>query len=163
MKPIAQALLVADHVYTDKATNKKIVAGIFHRLWFRKPGDMPKPPEPPPGAPPGEGKGMISVPPGGYSAGSPFCYISLTEVHGKQPFELRYIDLSNDQVIFGTKFGIDCADPLQTIEMVLPLPPLPAVKAATYVLELLWNDEPLGSHRITVAESVEQPPEGQNL
>jgi hypothetical protein len=160
LKPIVQALLVADHVYTDKATNKKIVAGIFHRLWFRKPGDVPRPPDDPAlGTQPGEAKGTISVPPGGYNAGSPFCYISLTEVHGKQPFELRYIDLSSDQVIFGTKFGIECNDPLQTIEMVLPLPPLPAVKAATYTLELFWNDEALGAHRITVAESKEQAPE----
>jgi len=85
-------------------------------------------------------------------SGSPFCYISLTEVRGRSSFELRYVDLAEDKVLFGTQFEIDCNNPLETVELVFPLPLLPGSRPGTFVLELLWNNEPLGYHRITVEE-----------
>lgn len=144
MKPILQALLVADHVYIDATSGKKIVAGIFHRLYFRKA-------EPKPDTPIGE-SGLIEIPQGGQQAGSPFCYISLTDAKGECRFTLRYVDLSDDSVLLATEFGFDSQDPLRTYEVVLPLPTLPASKPGAYALELLWGDEPLGVHRIIVEE-----------
>lgn len=145
MKPVLQALLVADHVYVDQATGKKIVAGIFHRLCFQKQ-------ENPPQVQQQGGQVTIQIGPGGQQAGSPFCYISLTEVHGEQAFELRYVDLANDRVLLATGFTTKSDSPLKTIEVVLPLPRLPVPAAGAFALELLCNNEPIGSHRIIVDE-----------
>ena len=148
MKPVLQALLVADHVYADAATGKKIVAGIFHRLMFKRP--------PPPEEPGQQTASVVHIGSGGHRAGSPFCYLSLTEVRGEQSFELRYVDLGTDTAIFGTKFTFKSNNPLHTIEHILPLPTLPAAKPGVFALELLWNNESLGSHRIIVDEVAEE-------
>lgn len=145
MKPILQALLVADHVYTDAATGKKIVAGIFHTLRFAK-----RPPQPLEAGVGGDAP--MAIPIGGLQAGSPFCYLSLTELRGRQAFTLRYVFLDEDKVIFSADVIVEQATPLDTVEAVLPLPTLPATQPGMYALELLWNDEPLGSHRINVIE-----------
>lgn len=149
MKPVLQALLLADRVYEDKATGKKIVAGIFQRLFFKRPEDFKAELEK---------QGITSVP-GGLHAGSPYAYVSLADVRGKQPFTLRYVDLAEDKPVFEAKFTVSCNDPLKTVEIIAPLPPLPTVKAGTYALELLWNDEPLGSFRVTVEEMHIQGPQ----
>jgi hypothetical protein len=153
VKPIVQALLIADHVYTDTTTGKKVVAGIFHRIKIQK--MTPQMETPPAGhveGQPGQQRARIAVPPAGMQSGSPFCYISLTEVRGRCPMELRYVDLDEDKVLFGTQFEIDFKDPLETVELVFPLPMLPGNKPGVYVLELLCNNEPLGYHRIRIEE-----------
>ena len=140
---------MADHVYTDAVTGKKIVAGIFHRILFTE----PKPSE---AQREGANEINLQITPGGHRAGSPFCYISMTEVRGEQEFDLRFVDLGADQVLLATKFRVTCNDPVEVIEVVLPLPMLPLPmppRPGTYALELLWKDEPLGSHRIIVAEN----------
>jgi hypothetical protein len=146
LKPVLQALLVADHVYVDTVTGKKIVAGIFHRLRFARNVETKQVQEEG-----GEAEIQMQIAPGGHRAGSPFCYVSMTDVHGQQDFELRYVDLARDQVLLSTKFRVDSKDPVQTVEVILPLPLLPN-QAGGFALELLWNNEHLGSHRITVEE-----------
>jgi hypothetical protein len=155
IKPIVQAILVADHVYTDAGTGKKIVTGIFHSIFTRKQAVRIEQV--------GEGseRRQLKVPisAAGFQMGSPFAYISLANVRGKQQFSLRYVDLSTDEARFQAEFGVDCKDPLATVELAVPLPPLPADKPATFALELVWNDEPLGSYRIQV-QFLEEPPPG---
>lgn len=151
MKPLLQALLVADHVYVDQTTGKKVIAGIFHKFRFAPTNRSEQEAAP-------DGKIRIQIPPGGHRAGSPFCYISLTEVHNKQRFTLRYVALSDERVFFESSIDVDCPDPLQTVEIVLPLPMLPATQAGVFALELLWNRECIGSHRIIVEEV--KAPEG---
>ncbi len=151
MKPILQALLMADHVYVDAATKKKIVAGIFHKLVLFPPKLEPVPG--PEGEYSGESVQRIQIPVAGQKSGSPFCYLSVTEVYGKQAFTLRYVNLDDDKAIFQTEFQLEGKDPLETIEFVLPLPELPSKAAGHYALELLWGLEPLGCHRITIEKS----------
>ncbi len=154
MTPVLQALLVADHVYEDKATNKKVVAGIFHDMYFLRREEVQQ-------VDLESGKAKIEIPPGGMKAGSPFSYISLTDVRGKQEFDLRYVRLRDDKTIFGTKIQLECQDPLATVELILPLPSLPANEPGIYALELLWNQEPLGSYRIAVREMKESETEDE--
>ncbi len=142
MKPVLQALLLADRIYRD-TTGKHIIAGTFNKMLFVKRGAEPKTVEID-----GEEKQLI---PGGMQAGSPSVYISLTDVRGKIQCILRYVNLKQNKALFQTQFSIECADPLKTVEVVLPLPMLPQM-AGVHALELLCDDEPIGSHRIIVEE-----------
>ena len=145
MKPVLQALLLADRVYEDKTTGKKVIAGTFNRLWFSKQGSQ-KPREV-------ETDGVKrQVIPGGMHAGSPCAFISLTDIRGPISCVLRYIDLEDNQLLLETAFQLRCDDPLQTVEVAIQMPPLPTKKAGIHALELLCNDDPIGSLRITVEE-----------
>jgi hypothetical protein len=139
VKPILQALLLADHVYTDKETGKEIITGVFHKVQYLSVEALKQ-----------AGNRLPKLP--GYRTGSPTAYISLTDVRGKQEFDLRYVDLSSDKPVFEVRFELQCQNPLETVEMVIPLPPLPSGNAGTFALELVWGDEPLGSHRVLVEE-----------
>jgi hypothetical protein len=188
-KPVLQALVLADHVYQDKITGKKIIAGTFNRVCFTRmkrppmeqpgvesePGERPSPsPSPSPSpfqstsettlpyssGPPS----MPSPPPGSrrmtaadvQNAGSPFAFISLTDVHGPAPLEMRYRDLSTEAILFGISFQVASEDPLDTIEAVVPVPPLPTPHAGAFALELLSEGELLGALRITAVDTSEK-------
>jgi hypothetical protein len=132
-------MLLADYVYQDRETGKKIIAGVFDRVAVRK----RKPPADPQAAVP-----MNDV----RQVGSPYAYISLREVRGRIPLEFRLISLDTNEVLFrAARIEVACDDPLTTVELVLPVPPLPRVPGH-YVLELLYENELIGSHRVTVQE-----------
>ena len=134
-KPILKALVVADHVYKDAITGKMIVCGIFHHMMLR---------------PPQVGPIGIENVPAGFSAGSPFAYVSVTDADGDHTFSLRYVDLATDSVHFEFTMNTSCNDPLRTIDLCIPLPPLP-MQLGVYALELLWkSNDPMGSFRISV-------------
>jgi hypothetical protein len=249
-KPILQSLILADHVYEDKLTGKRIIAGIFNRIIrgvkvFRDaptpmpPAMPPAPlslltaappltaatptpppsavaaeppllvqpgqavPEPPPAGGGGEvaqppesapaqppvaaaasseqapaaaqphqhrqslpppsttftppplqpGQRMLEIPPTGLQSGSPFAYMSLTEVRGMTPLVLQLVNLEDDSQLFRSDLRVDCANPLYTIELTVPLPPIAPPKAGIYALEVLYNHEILGSLRIVVEDA----------
>jgi hypothetical protein len=167
-KPILQALVLAEHVYDDLATRKKVIAGTFNQLWIHK---VEKPEKGEDVSPPtADG----TQPPDGLRKlelhevsrmGSPFVYISLTEVRGTIPLELRYVDLADNRVLLRIEFAVKADDPLATIEGILQLPPLLTPHEGVFSLELLSNDEPLGFHRVTVAavpDSGRQQETGEN-
>ncbi len=189
-KPVLQALVLADHIYQDKITGKKIIAGTFNRVCFSRmkrppeqPGFAPNfgeqaaPPPPPPSSPfdstsetamPSFGPTPIEGPPPGarrmtaadvQKAGSPYAFISLTDVHGTVPLELRYRDLLTGAILFGISFQVASEDPLDTVEAVVPIPPLPTPHAGAFALELLTRGEPLGALRITAVDTSEQQAE----
>ena len=143
MKPLLQALLLADRIYRDVDSNKHVIAGVFNRLWFKKDGATPRTV-----VVDGVERQVIA---GGVQAGSPSAYISLTEIHGAIDCVLRYVDLHEDKAIFQCGFRIECGNPLETVELTLPLPTLPP-KAGIFALELLCDGEPVGSHRVIVEE-----------
>ena len=141
MKPVLQAILVAEHVYEDKKSGKKIVAGIFRNLQVIKTTQKKVVDDD------GTTRTLIQ---GGMNVGSPSAYISMTSIRGNQKFVVRYVRLNDDKPFFHTEFGVECGDPLQVVEVVLPLPLLPE-EPGNYALELLCEDEPVGSFRIVVA------------
>jgi hypothetical protein len=165
LRPNLQALLLADHVYQDKDTGKKVIAGTFNRLNLVKrkpPNQVPTDATDNATEPPSEK--TSDIPPGMrelkpqdiMSMGSPTAYASLTEIRGLTQLELRYVDLSNNAVLFGAKIDVICDDPLQTVEAVIRLPRLPSPHVGVYALELLWNDELLGSHRVTAVDAANE-------
>lgn len=152
--PILQAILVADHVYSDQATGKKIVAGIFNAIFLRKPqtnddseSDPATPPLPV----------RIQDAPN-QRAGSPTAYISLVGIRGPTPLTLQYVDLEDNSILFRAELklsGASSFDPLKTVELAVNLPELPMPHGGHFALELLFEGELLGSHRIEVIEREE--------
>ncbi len=72
-------------------------------------------------------------------------------MNGEVPLVLRYVSLTGDEVLFEVEMVVKNDDPLKTVEIVMALPLLPNI-AGIHVLELLWDNEMLGSHRIHVRE-----------
>lgn len=171
--PVLQSLLLADHVYRDQATGKHVICGVFSTIFF-----TPNPPaeNPPAGsggsqAIGGDG-GSVGQPAAGrpensrsdagdpvtraqsiqslMQAGSPYVYFSVTELTGRKVFEVRYVDLHDNRVLFQAEVPIECDDPLKTIEVSLPLPRLPLVawEERVYALEIVCEGQLLGSHRV---------------
>lgn len=152
-KPMLQALVLADHIYQDKATGKMVVAGTFNRLNVF----TGQPPQQGPPKPDQLRKlGFREI----CKVGSPWAYISLTELHGTVPLQLRYVDLNDNAVLVRVELSVKSGSPLDTVEVAVQLPVLPTPHAGTYALELLSGNEPVGSHRVTVAAMPppDQPP-----
>jgi hypothetical protein len=151
-KPVLQALVLAEHVYQDKLTGNSVIAGTFNRLHVFKrevPGGMSQPGQDVQETP----NGLRKLAPHEISRlGSPWVYISLTEIRGTVPLELRYVDLADNVVLLRVEMSAKSESPLDTVEAAVRLPPLPTPHPGTYALELLSYDEPLGSHRVTVTE-----------
>jgi hypothetical protein len=146
VKPVLQSLLLADKIYEDRATRKKVIAGVFNRLYFvpniKKPEKLTTE----------DGREIVRVP-GGLQAGSPSAYFSITDFQGRSPFILRYVDLSDSRVLLQLGMEIECKDPLETIEVVVPMPSLPVPHAGVFALELLCDNEPVGAVRINVDQA----------
>jgi hypothetical protein len=145
VKPVLQALLLADHVYEDRGTRKKIVAGTFNTLGIVKLRNEQG------GSPAAESKKPEKIV-GGLQPGSPYAYISITEVHGSAELIMRYVDLQDNAILLQTGIKVQCNDPLETIEMIVALPPLPTPHVGVYALELLCGEEMMGAHRVRVIE-----------
>jgi len=144
VKPILQALLLADHVYQDRQTGKTVVAGVFDALWIKRPT---------PTGPTGEGPGTRAIPVQDVQqAGSPYAYINLREVRAGTSVELRFVNLESNEVVFRSNpIAIPCENPLRRVEIVIPVPKLPMIPG-TYAFEVLCEDELIGSHRVVVSE-----------
>ena len=154
MKPVLQALVVADHVYQD-VTGKKIIAGTFNTFWFSK-KPQAREIERPDGA-------KQQVLPGGMRVGSPSAYVNLTDVCDGTQLRVQFVDLTRNVVLFGTDAKIGGVQRLNTVELVFALPELPIHEAGTYALEVVCEGEILGSYRITAVnmdEKHEGPKDG---
>lgn len=166
-KPVLQALVLADKIYQDKATNKMVIAGTFTSLIrFKRPTTEPEQNEdasdesannadtPSTLAAENEPNQTLARLPTHLlgQAGSPSVYVCLTDIRGSTALELRYVDLSTDAVLLKCKLNVNCTDPLRSVELNIPLPELPHPHFGVYSLELLHADELLGSWRVTFLE-----------
>ena len=146
VKPVLQALLLADNVYHDAQTGKNVIAGTFNKLTILRSneGDEGKPPED------GEGPKRITEV---RQAGNPYAYINITDVRGEIALELRYVHLESHEVVFkaSSPIVVKTKSPLDTVEVVIPVPMLPR-KPGVYALEVLCENELLGAHRVVVDE-----------
>ncbi|HMP03324.1 MAG TPA: hypothetical protein PKD86_03610 [Gemmatales bacterium] len=137
--------MLAERVWTDQ-NNKKIIGGTFNQVLI---GRMPRPEQAsqPPGA-----KGVPLA--AGHDPGCPMAYISLTDVVDATTLSLQFFNLSRNRMIAERTFEIKGRGRLATIELVVPLPPLAQIvkEAGSYTLDVVWQGEILGSHRLTVKE-----------
>lgn len=71
---------------------------------------------------------------------------------------MRYRGLSTEAILLGISFQVASEDPLDTVEAVVPVPPLPTPHAGVFALELLAEGELLGALRITALDTSEKRP-----
>jgi hypothetical protein len=148
VKPVLQALLLAEHVYNDQGTGKKVIAGTFNRLFIQPPLAVD---------PEKQAEGIVEVPIAAVlRPGNPFAYINLTEIHGEIDINLRLVNIATNEVCFeSSSISIKCNDPLSSVELVIPVLDLPRQRG-DYAFELLWNNEIIGSHRIKVEQIIRE-------
>ncbi|MGH7174241.1 MAG: DUF6941 family protein [Gemmataceae bacterium] len=131
IKPIIQALLLADNVYTDAETGKRVIAGVFDSIILPEiPGQFPH----------------VSC-----------VYVSLTAVRGDIDVMLRYVDLDADEVLMEhgpTKLSSD--DPVASLDFSAPMSPLPVPHEGVFALEVHVSDELIGMLRITAAQTEDE-------
>jgi hypothetical protein len=142
-KPVLQAMVLADNVYVDAATGKHVIAGTFTGI-VTQPKTIPTE-ESSEGDP---GRVVRIVEP--RQMGSPCLYLALFEVHGEVPIELRYVDLADSSVLFRAAVTLRADDPVDVAEYAIPVPKLPVHKAGDFSLDALYEEEVLGSWRISV-------------
>jgi hypothetical protein len=152
-KPVLQALVLADHVYQDRFTGKWIVCGTFATMVrHRRQGPLrvhthlagPVSELPPEAGPQPVQQGTIG------QAGSPFVYLCLTDIHDSAKLELHFVNLRDHKLLVRGDLVVRCPDPLLTIEMGIPLPTvLPMDEDGVYAIELLCEEELLGSWRVS--------------
>ncbi len=134
--PRVQALVLADHVYSDETSKKKVISGTFNAMQAKSfPSHLPRP---------------------------TWAYISLTEIRNALDLELRYVDLTENTVLMkmGLRVSMEKYDPIVSLEMLVEIPPLPMPQAGAYLLELVHDEIGIGSMRVTVSQR--EPPHDSN-
>lgn len=149
MKPVLQALVLADRVYEDRS-GKKIIAGTFNQILLNRRGRITE------DHPTDSTKKVVKI--GTVDIGNPFVYLSLTDVLPEIDVTLQFVNVSTNKILLEAGMKIKCEDRLATVEIVLPLPPLATFvhEPGTYSLDLVWNGEIVGSHRVIAQDITDQ-------
>ena len=126
-KPILQAIVLADDVYTDAATKKKVIAGTFNQLWTSKfPAQLGR---------------------------TTKAYLVLTNCHGSQKLQIRYVDLKDGSILLESpEVELAIRDPLAINEVVMEVPPFPMPHEGKYDFEVYCNGSNLGHIQINVGK-----------
>lgn len=119
MKPLVNALLLADHVHVDHATGKITILGTFDRIHVR---EFP-----------------------GVHHG-PWLYANLSDFTGTHTFAMRFVrDSDGQQLAVSKPIEIKHGrDKLRHREIALKLPPLQFAHPGTYALQILWDGDWIG-------------------
>jgi hypothetical protein len=126
--PVLQSILLADHIYIDASTNKKVIAGTFNRIRaLHVPGHFPR---------------------------TTWAYLCLTDVTVPVELALRYVDLRTNQVLMGLGgINAQAKSPLDNVECVVEVPPLPLPHRGVFAFEAHCCGQLLGAVRIVVEEN----------
>ena len=125
LKPAVQSFILADHVYVDSQSGKKVIAGTFNRVAL--------------------GVSQTALVP-------VYAYLALTNCRGHVEFHVRLIDLGDGNILHeSARLRFDAQDPLHIYELVMELSPLPLPHEGSYALEACCNGQTIGSVTIGVA------------
>ena len=138
MKPVLQALVLAEKVYEAK-NGSKIIVGTFSRILVRN-NLRPKTIT--------DEKGVERPVVTGGQSGSPYAYISLTDVCNNTRLDLQFVSLEHNKVLFMTQLIVQCHDRLASVEFIAPLPPFTVDESGAYAFEIVCEGEVIGSHRL---------------
>src|SRR6185369_1464525 len=126
MKPVVQAFLIADQVYCDRTTGKKVIAGTFN---------------------------SIATPSFPIRHDSCTAFLSLTDVKGDIALQLQFRNLKTNEVIASFDVEVSADDPRHTIEGVFPIHGLIFPVPGVYAADIVYKDEIVGSLRISAIEA----------
>jgi len=120
--PVLQALLLADHIYTDQS-GKRIICGTFSKIFAKQFPTL--------------------------TSFSPFAFVLLVDVVGEVVLQLRFVSLDDNEILMeSNEAKIKSNDPLAPLDIVFRIPPFPLPHAGIYSFEC-WADENLiGSVRL---------------
>lgn len=129
--PVLQALVIADHIYTDHSTGKRIICGTFSKIFSSK---FPK-----------------------ETSFSAFAFILLVDVIGEVVLQLRFVSLDDNEILMESPpMRIRSESPLTPLDIVVQIPPFPLPRAGIYSFEC-WTDETMiGSVRLQVAKQARE-------
>lgn len=123
--PVLQALVLADHIYTDQS-GKRIICGTFSKIWSQT---IP---------------GVFSRP--------TWAFILLTDVVGSVALQLRYVHLKDNRILMQSPaIKVESTDPLVPLDIAMQVPPFPLPEEGFYSLECYANETMIGSVRLQVA------------
>jgi hypothetical protein len=127
VKPLLQALWLVDDANQDPNTGKINVTGLFDAIEIQRPAT--------------------------HFTAQAFLFFTLTELHGQVDLTLRYVDLSDLSVLLDRPFTVSANDPLESKVVCLAVQAMPVPHAGMYSWELYWQNEMIGSSRITAKVS----------
>lgn len=149
--PVLQALLVADRIYELAHNGGMVIAGTLNKLTLNP---APKSHQ----VQQDDGTRIQRVE--ARTPVAPNVYISLTDVHNNTELSIQLVDLSRNEVLMHTSFVIENGDRIGSTEIIAPMPPLNIIqRPGAYAIEVVFNDEILGSYRIDVVGGPEYPEE----
>jgi hypothetical protein len=133
-KPVLQALVLADYVYVDAQTGKKVIAGTFNELVAQEfPSQFPR---------------------------VNYAYLCLSDVHGRAMLDLRYVDLASGEPLMQLDgVCVEAESPLDSTELIVEIPEFPMPHAGPFALEVHCRGEILGFLRINVRKVEEEEDE----
>ena len=126
--PRVQAMVLADQVYHDRATGKKVIAGTFNHIWSKEF-------------------------PAKYRT-TTYLYVNLTEIRGKCGLTMKWVDLADASVLLNSPtIEVDTQDPLANAEFAVEIPPFPLPHAGVFAFELYADANRIGSIRVKVDQA----------
>jgi hypothetical protein len=123
IKPSLQSLWLADSVTKDPETGKVDVRGMFDQIEIQEPSREFT------------------------SPGNLYC--GLRDVHGSLTLSFRYTDLQDNSILVDRSLPVRHDDPLVTLDVVVAIKKIPVPHAGVYLWELVWENEVIGSSRLT--------------
>lgn len=127
VKPLLQALWLVDDAHQDSNTGKINVTGLFDVIEIQRPAT--------------------------HFTAPAFLFFTLIGLHGQVDMTLFYVDLSDLSVLLDRPFRVQSNDPLASQVVCLAVPPMPVPHPGIYSWELHWQNDMIGSSRITARVS----------
>jgi hypothetical protein len=120
--PVLQALLLADHIYTDQS-GKRVICGTFSRIFCSQFPTL--------------------------TSFSCFAFVLLVDVVGEVELQLRLVSLDDNEILMeSSKAKIRSESPLTPLDIVFQIPPLPLPREGIYSFECWTDGTMIGSVRL---------------
>lgn len=127
--PVLQALVLADHIYTEES-GKRIICGTFSQIWCAQ---FPA---------------MLNRP--------TWAYILLAEVRAHPVLQLRFVKFNDNRILMkSARIGIRAKSPLVPVDIAIEIPPFPLPSPGAYGVECLVDDTLIGCVRLQVNKTTE--------
>jgi hypothetical protein len=137
--PVLQAIVLADRVYRDAATNKYLIIGTFNKVQRRKKKVVPT------------GETAVVTGEEVFDSGTPSLYLALRGIRTPIDLRIRFFRLDDETVSFEGKFSVSSDDPVSLVETAVNLPRLEG-KAGEYRLDLVYDGVSIGSCNVSLQD-----------